>query len=59
MSLLITSRITVKINYIMYGNKKIITKYIWLKQYIMYRNKKNYHEIYMVETLPFREYIEH
>ena len=41
MSLLITSRITVKINYIMYGNKK------------------NYHKIYMVETLPFREYIEH
>ena len=26
--------------HIMYGNKKIITKYIWLKQYIMYRNKK-------------------
>lgn len=43
----------------MYRNKKIITKYIWLKQYIMYRNKKNYHKIYMVETLPFREYIEH
>ena len=24
----------------MYRNKKIITKYIWLKQYIMYGDKK-------------------